>query len=365
MKINSHTKTPTTAQIRCREKLQASIPKSLVWMRGIFGVGIKLAFLLIGTLFILGCGKQLLIDPPFITLKGVSLSFLSSQAGDFSDFFTKAKQAGEIVSWAGDWYELTTFETTTYETAPFVIADLAATYNYIPLIETQCFNQATGQLLRPLNDANNQLYMDSAAAFAKFYQPKYLAFGIEVNILSEKSSAEFESFVRLFDRLYDSIKDTSPATQIFTIFQLEKMKGLNGGLFGGSNDASQNQWALLDRFPKADIVAFTSYPDLIYKSPSDIPVDYFSSIRDHTTKPIAFTELGWHSAAEPLSWESSESDQAEFIKTFFTLAKEIKPEFAIWPYLYDPDTTTIFKSMGLYRRSDGLARPAWKEWLAN
>jgi len=29
------------------------------------------------------------------------------------------------------------------------------------------------------------------------------------------------------------VKSVSPQTKVFTIFQLEQMKGLNGGLFGG------------------------------------------------------------------------------------------------------------------------------------
>lgn len=36
------------------------------------------------------------------------------------------------------------------------------------------------------------------------------------------------------------------------------MKGLQGGLFGGFNDAAQAQWQLIDRFPKADFIAFTT-----------------------------------------------------------------------------------------------------------
>ncbi len=40
--------------------------------------------------------------------KGVSLSPKSYSSADFTDFFVKAKQAGSIVSWAGDWNDLNT-----------------------------------------------------------------------------------------------------------------------------------------------------------------------------------------------------------------------------------------------------------------
>ena len=322
---------------------------------------IKLSLLIILSLTLLGCGKQLLTDAPFVRLKGVSLSPKSTQSADLTDFFTKAVEAGSLVSWSGDWIDLCS----SAETAPYVVADLASSYNYIPLIECQFFTQSTGQLLRPLDDATKQLYIASAESFAAKYQPDYLAFGIEVNILYESSTAEFDSFVQLFSQVYDAVKARSPATKVFTVFQLEKMKGLNGGLYGGTNDASANQWSLLDRFPKSDLAAFTTYPGLIYQAPADIPADYYTSIKNHTAKPIAFTELGWHSTAEPVGWESDENEQKEFVTVYFNLTRDLKTEFDIWSFLYDPDTAGIFKSMGLYNRVDGAARPAWDEWLLN
>ena len=289
-------------------------------------------------------------------LKGVNLSPLSFQPADFTDFFVKAKQAGNIVGWVGDWNELNT------DNGPKVIAELAATYNYTPLIELQFFTQSTGVLLRQLDDATKQVYKNNTVAFADKYKLKYLGIGIEVNTLFAKSPADFDAFVQFFGEVYNAIKAKSPDTMVFTIFQLEVMKGLNGGLFGGINDPDKSQWSLLDRFPKSDIFAFTTYPGLIYKSPSEIPTDYYSEIQTHTKKPIAFTEIGWHSEAGLPGWESSEAEQSEFVTIFFDQTKDLKEEFAVWSFLYDQNTLAPFRSMGLYRR-DGTAKPAWSEWL--
>jgi len=38
-------------------------------------------------------------------------------------------------------------------------------------------------------------------------------------------------------------------------------------------------------------------------------------------------------------------------------------ELVIWSFMYDQDTSEPFNSMGLRRRSDGTAKPAWEEWL--
>ncbi len=257
---------------------------------------------------------------------------------------------------AGDWQELENSKG-----SPEVISSLASTYGYTPLIEAQFFTQSDGKLLRALNEENKQAYMESAILFVKKHKPKYLALGIEVNALYEKSPGDFDDFVAFYNKLYDAVKAESPDTNVFTVFQLEKMKGLNGGLFGGINDPAKSQWQLLDKF-KLDIAAFTTYPSLIYATPSEIPADYYVGIKSHTTKPIAFTEIGWHSAASPKGWESSEEEQVEFVKRFFTLTSDLNSEFEIWSFLYDQNTIEPFNSMGMYTK-DGTQKQAWAEWI--
>ena len=241
-------------------------------------------------------------------LKGVSLSPKSFKAADFVDFFKKATDAGAIVSWAGDWRELEN----TGGGGPTVVAGLAATYGYTPVIMAQFFSQSSGQLLRPLDAATITRHTNGVRDFAQRHRPPYVGLGIEVNILYEQSPADFDLFLRLMENAYDSIKSVSPNTTVFTVFQLEQMKGPHGGLFGGVNDPNTTQWHLLDRVPKADLIAFTTYPGLIYTDPKNLPTDYYADIRTHTAMPIAFTEVGWHSAASPRGWESSEAEQEEF-----------------------------------------------------
>lgn len=73
--------------------------------------------------------------------------------------------------------------------------------------------------------------------------------------------------------MYDAIKSASPTTTVFTIFQLERMAGMQGGLYGGNNNAS-TEWSLLAKF-KMDAVGFTTYPDLVFKDPTDIPANFY------------------------------------------------------------------------------------------
>ena len=287
---------------------------------------------------------------------GTSLSPKSFQADDFTDFFEKAKQAGEIVMWAGDWAELGR----TDGGGPRVVTGLAEAYDYMPLVEVTFFTQSSGQLLRPLNETVRQDYLNGAVVFAQEHKPEYLGFGIEINVLYEKSPNEFWEFVPFYNEVYAAVKAVSPGTKVFTVFQLEKMKGLG---FWELENSSESRWELLDVF-ESDIAAFTTYPGIVYRDPSDIPKDHYLEIAAHTSKPIAFTEIGWHSAASPAGWESSEVEQVEFVTTFFNLTRDLEVEVAIWSFLYDQEgIIEPFNSMGLcLNDAAGTEKAAWNAW---
>jgi len=286
-------------------------------------------------------------------LKGVSLSPRSMEAADFTDFFKRAMEVGSVVTWAGDWNELIADNG-----GPKVVAGLAANYGYIPIIELSF--HSNGELIRPLDEAVRQQYKDSAASFAEKYQPAYFGLGIEVNSVYQKAAADFETFVGLYNETYTAIKEKSPKTKVFTVFQLEEMKGYTFWSTGPA-DPAKAQWFLLDKF-QADIIAFTTYPGLVYKDPSGIPDDYYLEIASHTSKPVAFTEIGWHSKDSPLGWESSEEEQSRFVERFFALTRKLDRKILIWSFLYDQNTFEPFNSMGLLR-GDSTPRPVWNTWI--
>jgi hypothetical protein len=140
-----------------------------------------------------------------------------------------------------------------------------------------------------------------------------MALGVEVNLLYESSPTDFQTFVSFFNATRTAIRAASPGTAVFTIFQLEKMKGLDGGLFGGMNDTADAEWGLLSDFGSSDLAGFTTDPGLIYHSASSMPSDYYGEIARHTQKPIAFTEVGWQSGSLP-GWGNNETSQASFVK---------------------------------------------------
>ncbi len=283
-------------------------------------------------------------------LKGVSVSPKSFEGDDFVEFLGKVEETQDVLLWAGDWIELHE------EKAPITFCELASKYDYMPITEVGHYIQESGELFRPLNEANKQIYMDSTIEFVKKYEPQYFGMGVETNIFARKNPAAFEEFVLFYNEVHDAVKSVSPDTKVFTVFQLEAMKGLTMWEI----EESDSHWDMIDRF-KSDIAAFTTYPGLFYRNPSDIPQDHYTEIKLHTSKPIAFTEIGWHSAPSPAGWESSEAEQVEFIGTFFNLTGELNMEIAVWTFMYVTYDGEPFESMGLYR-SDGTVKPAWDAW---
>ena len=292
-------------------------------------------------------------------LTGVGFSPVSEQPYDVIDFFKNAGAAGNTVVWSGDWKE--------FEYArgfPTLVAEQSYLNKLTAVIEVTPFNPSGGRLLRSLDDKTQDKYVAGAADFASRYQPRYLGLGIGSDALYARSPADFEKFVALFDRTYDQVKAVAPGTKIFTVFQLEKMNGLNGGLYGGVNDPSKNLWFLLDKFPRADLIAFNTYPGMIYQTPTEIPCDYFTGISTRTARPLAFSGTGWKSAEAPSGLPGGEKQQAEYVEVFTALTGDLNPEFSAWSYLYDPVAPAEpFNSMGLLR-GDGTPRPAWYAWSA-
>jgi hypothetical protein len=252
--------------------------------------------------------------------------------------------------WAGDWLELVN------EGAPATITGLADQYGYIPIIEVGHYTQQTGALLRPLNEENRQLYLEGTLAFITKHEPSYFGMGVEVNVFAEKNPEAFEVYLPFYNELYDRIKEISPQTKVFTVFQLEKMKGLTMWEI----EESQPHWEMIDLF-SSDLVAFTTYPGLFYRDVDDIPEDHYQEIPTYTSKPIAFTEIGWHSDPSPAGWEGSQEEQAAFIQRFFDLTSELDLEIAVWSFMYDLEVFQPFDSMGLIDR-EGNEKMSWEAW---
>ena len=299
------------------------------------------------------------VEDKYTPTIGVTFSPKTTESSDFLQFFTKATEASNVIGWYGDILQLNDLRQ-----APYSITDISKQNKLDTLAIVNYYSQGEKAVLRPLQE-NKDKYLAGMAQYVSKYNPKYFGIGIEVNWMYRDNPDLFNEFVGFFNEAAEKLKVISPNTKIFTVFQLEQMKGLQGGLYAKTNNEPV-QWDLINRFPKADVIAFTSYPGLIYKTPGDIPTDYYTSISQNVLKPVIFTEIGWSRTTVASGWISSPERQAEFINRFFNLTKDIKPDVVIWSFLYDPPSFNLaFNTMGLLNDNDetspGLT--AWKNHL--
>lgn len=289
-------------------------------------------------------------------VKGLSLSPKSFEGADFTNFFVTANSAADVISWVGDIEDIGKSNG-----APKVVVSMGRSKDFSPLIEVSYFNTENGALIRPLDEATRNHYKDLVRSFVQNNKVPYFGIGVEADVLLVKRSAQdFDTYVAVFNELATVIHEVSPDTVVFPVFQLERLKGLQGGLFGGKNDPSTARWNIIERFTEADAIAFTTYPGLIYKTPGEIPDNYYSEISEHVSKPTLFTEIGWPSQSIA-TFTNSEASQSAYVDRLFTLMQDLKPKVLLWSFLYDQKTAAPFDSMGLIK-SDGTEKEAFANW---
>jgi len=198
------------------------------------------------------------------------------------------------------------------------------------------------------SEEDKQAYKNLALDICKTYDAEYLALAIENNFHYKYRPQDFGLWVEAYKEMYDTIKQECPNTKVFVTFQYEMTRGLGSRYWG----EYEPQWEILDKFAdKLDLVVFTSYPEIEYDTIDEIPDDYYSEIRKHTNKKIAFTELGW------------QNGEGAFISRFLNLTEDLDMEFVLWIFMHDTKLTenNPFPDVGL-RRYDGTPKGAWFAW---
>jgi hypothetical protein len=299
-------------------------------------------------------------------------NFPNPSNADWLDFYGNLPETGPLLGVYTNW-------TDAPETAgriPQVIRDvfdLSERYNFIPIIALSIFRDYPDGSSKTTLDLNDPVlkaqFKQVAVAIAKTFQPPYLVLGIEINRLADQNPNSYEAFVSLYTETYQAIKESSPETQVFTIFQYERLRG---GIYFDGDKQEDSHWDLFEQFKDhLDLAAFTTYPFLLYDSPADLPADYYAEISQHTKQPVAFTEMGWPSRPLSIAPDSpfggSQDEQNAFVRRFFELTQNMYLKLALWSFPHDvgPDFNPAFTSISL-RKNNGQAKPllaVWQEYL--
>ncbi|MGI8927485.1 MAG: hypothetical protein ACR2HN_12690 [Tepidiformaceae bacterium] len=200
------------------------------------------------------------------------------------------------------------------------------------------------------------------AYVAKNYRPEYLALGVEINMLYERSRQQFEAFVSLYEEAYAVAKAASPKTKVFPTFQLEDLEGRYGTIH-------PPHWEVLDSFRgKMDVLAISTYPYLAdVSSSADLPEEYYRQLRSHFDGEIIISEAGYASApVEGGVNVGTEEDQQAYLEKLLRAAEASGFGLVVWFAALDPafareGAAAAFKDIGL-RKSDGSNKLGWATW---
>ena len=294
--------------------------------------------------------------------------FPDASASDWEELYQSLSAFGGLVGVYTNWSDAPV----SAGSMPKVVGTafgLQSKYRVAPIIALGVARDSAGGVISTVNwsdGTERARFLEAVSAVADKYRPPYLAIGVEVNRLWQSDPAAFDAFVTVYAEAYDAIKKQSPQTKVFTIFQLELMKGRANLSTGKPQTAPQ--WELLTRFAgKLDVAGFTTYPFLAYETPGAIPADYFAEAATRSGLPIALTEIGWPSAplsAAPASaFGGSPEEQVAFVHRLRDLLTGVPVQFALWSFPNDlgAGASPPFESVSL-RANDGTPKPAMVAW---
>ncbi|MEX2080691.1 MAG: hypothetical protein WEC33_03670 [Dehalococcoidia bacterium] len=316
-----------------------------------------------------GVGNDVPADALFGVAGFIPPNFPDSSSEDYETLFDSFEETGPLFGVYLNWRD----EGAQPGEIPEAVRtafQLAEDKGIVPVVAIGAARDVPGGAVEPTVDwddpAERQGFIAVAVAIATEYEAPYLALGGEVNRLWETSPADFDAFVALYLEAYDAVKAARPETTVFTIFQLEYMKG--EGFLSGQAEMREPEWELIEMFEgKLDLVGFTTYPFFDFTSPADIPQDYYREVAERVGKPIALTEIGWPSAplsSAPMSdYGGSPAEQVEFVERLPVLFAGATVSMAVWAFPYDIGGAIgeAFESVSL-RENNGTPKAALEAW---
>ena len=228
-------------------------------------------------------------------------------------------------------------------------------------------------------------YLNYSLRVVEYFQPDYLAIGIEVNLLRRLTNATtWAKYLELHEHVYKGLKARYPDLPIFvSITAVEMLPGYVDPPAEFAGNPSGHQAAQRDALNAvlafSDYFAISLYPFLTAYFASDFPDDMFEAMFALSSKPKAFAEAGMiaeNMTVSAIPFEGSENRQNDFLSNLLTAANTHDLEFVNWFVLQDYDglcafqggcvgTDRLWRDAGLYdgsgNRRPGLA--TWREYL--
>lgn len=200
-------------------------------------------------------------------------------------------------------------------------------------------------------------YMLELFELCRLVHPEYVIVGVEMDFFHDKYPDQWPYFVYMFKEITHYLKEHIPGIHVTTYFRLPWMVDVNGHL----NLTHAQSWSQL--MPELDSIAFSAYPnafeDLTIQS---APAALLALSQFAPDLPLLIPEFGIP--------DSSDSQQSELLRRFFTGLSTFSVELACYFSMYDqsyigsPDWfVQAFGKLGLIDQK-GTHKAAWSQWLA-
>jgi hypothetical protein len=224
-------------------------------------------------------------------------------------------------------------------------------------------------------------YLSYVLRAIEYFQPTYLAIGIEVTLLLTNAPDQWAAYLDLHRHTYAGVKAVYP--------DLPVMASVAAGalLEGYTDDPTEAHLAGLEELlPYSDYFALSLYPYMTAYTTTQIPADLFDRLAALSDKPIAIAETGYPAqtfvvniGGTEVSFDTDPDKQNAYIRLLLDSAVEYEFEFvinfvlrdydAVLAVITDPailDIAVVWQYIGLYD-DDGTERAAletWRELLA-
>jgi hypothetical protein len=224
-------------------------------------------------------------------------------------------------------------------------------------------------------------YLNYVLRAVEYFQPTYLAIGIEVTLLLTNAPDQWAAYLDLHRHTYGGVKAVYP--------DLPVMASVVAGalLEGYTDDPTEAHLAGLEELlPYSDYFALSLYPYMTAYTTAQIPADLFDRLAALSDKPIAIAETGYPAqtfvvtiGGTEVSFDTDADKQNTYIRLLLDAAIEYEFEFVVNFVLRDYDAVlavitdqaildiaVVWQYIGLYD-DDGTERAGletWREFLA-
>jgi uncharacterized protein (TIGR03067 family) len=211
-------------------------------------------------------------------------------------------------------------------------------------------------------------YLNYCRRAIEFFEPDYLAIGIEVNEIHNLGNKSWQAYTALHKHVYTELKKDHPQLPIFASWTLHHMVQKRGAML--------RDWKAL--MPQNDLVAVSYYPFMVADKDRLAALDWMVTEFGAYEKPYAIVET--NDAAERLPLpeakvviEGTPEKQEAYYRRLLALAQERQFEFvisfihqdydALWQKIqgFAPEAFLAWRDCGLLDE-DAKPRPAYQVW---